>query len=310
MPRFRIHIFTTLAIIGTLNTLYCQELFINARPASTLPKGTYEIQLRSEFYEEGQRVRSMIGAYCGYGLLKNLTLQLGGSFSNHHPKQLAKNFLSHTHVFFNRAPQYPILLNGLNAYLQYRWLSIDKKKRHFRSALFLQGSSVRSAHDEAEPGLEDDTGGFGFGIIFTQLLNRLAISGTTCAILPSAYNGHVNGDKVKLNYGDALEWKLSFGYLLLPFEYKSYSQTNTNLYLEFIGRSYDSAQVFIKNIEQENQSLVFDSGSYVEMHIGLQKIYNSNTRINLSIGTNIINNSFIRTYPLIRFSYLHNIYRK
>ena len=101
-----------------------------------------------------------------------------------------------------------------------------------------------------------------------------------------------------LQYGRALKYNLSFGYLIYPSEYSSYSETNINVYLEFMGKSYQTAKVIQNDIDIKPQTELLLGSHYVEFHPGIQAIINSNMRIDFSVGVPIINKSFTRFYPV------------
>ena len=67
-------------------------------------------------------------------------------------------------------------------------------------------------------------------------------------------------------------YSLSAGYLLLPVQYKSYEQTNLNLYVELLGKS---------NMDQ------YRAGYYVDVAPAIQFIFNSTTRLDLSYRTQL-----------------------
>ena len=45
-------------------------------------------------------------------------------------------------------------------------------------------------------------------------------------------------------YGDAITYSLSLGYRKSPEVYTDYRQANTNVYLEFIGKAFQTAKVY------------------------------------------------------------------
>jgi len=79
--------------------------------------------------------------------------------------------------------------------------------------------------------------GFEFGIIGTQLINKLAISVTSAVTrISNIDQKYTNGSTVKwqsINL-NTIQNSISAGYLLFPRKYKSYKQTNFNLYLEYL----------------------------------------------------------------------------
>ena len=186
-------------------------------------------------------------------------------------------------------------------------LSIDGEKKHFRVAAYGEVSTVRTAHDEAEPDLQENNGGYGGGIIVTKLQNRYAASFTTGVMMPNTYTeagsrpnfaGQSTDYTIEMIYGRALVYNLSLGYLLYPRTYKSYYQPNYNVYVEFLGRSYGAATVLINNERIEANAPALVRGDYIEAHVGIQKIINSNFRLNLSIGFPVFRKSYTRFYPV------------
>jgi hypothetical protein len=178
-------------------------------------------------------------------------------------------------------------------------------------AVYGEGSDVFVPSHEAEPDLLIHTSGCGAGLISTYLKRKLAISLTTGFILPMEYNGNTY-DKyggvypTTIQYGKGVNYDLSFGYLVYPGKYKTYSQTNWNVYCEFIGKSYGAAKVYQKD-GPYSYSLTYDlpittpilkAGNYVDINPGLQCIINSIYRIDVSCGFRLINESYDHLYPL------------
>ena len=91
-------------------------------------------------------------------------------------------------------------------------------------------------------------------------------------------------------------------HLLYPKKYSSYDQANWNIYLEFNGKSYETAVVSQDGSNLEVQTDGLTSGYYIEIHPGIQKVISSNLRIDLSAGTNILNTSYARFYPIVMVS--------
>ena len=88
-----------------------------------------------------------------------------------------------------------------------------------------------------------------------------------------------------------------FGYLLFPKEYRGYDEDNWNIYLEFMGKSYEAATVIQDGLPVAVQTPLLKAGSYVEVYPGIQRIVNSNFRIDFSVGFPLINMSYTRFYP-------------
>lgn len=293
-----------LLIILSLNLSIgtAQELYPHTEPASSVPKGVLGIRVASEFYDEIGQLRSWQGYKFMFGLTPRLTLVQTFTFSNHHGSKLPDNFISndgniglHTHGTTKGRP-YPYAFESLNLYMKYRILSKDGKNRHFRMAAYFEAAGGNEAHDEAEPSLSGDNGGLGGGMIATWLNKKLAVSATAGYIMPSRYKQR--NPEIVVQYGDAVNYSLSFGYLVFPRQYRDYKQTNINFYVEFLGKRYDAAK-----IEYQGQPIysadvyTLARGSYIEARPSLQFIFKSNLRIDLSAAWPFRDRSFVRSYP-------------
>lgn len=293
---------------------FSQELFPLNLPASTLPKGVLGIREFNESYKEVDRFRNLFSLRFMYGLSSKLTLMASGTVTNHHAKNFPLNLVSHTHsgnqTIYNtgnyqRGLKYPYQFTGIYLYAQYRFFSRDGKNKHFRMAAYADGSTVKVAHDESEPTLLDDTRGLGAGLIATYLNKKMAVSFTGGFIVPGAYSGFspdsLGGPLIstKIEYGKAVKYDLSFGYLLLPLHYSNYKQVNLNLYLELEGKAYQQAKVYQYGgiIEVPIQTPLLKAGNYVEAHPGFQFIFNSNLRVDVTAGFPLLNKSYARFYP-------------
>ncbi len=290
-----------------------QELFLHNEPASSVPKGVVGVRLFGESYKEIDTQRNLFALRLMYGVTPKLSVYLTASGSNHHGENLPKDLIGHRHVgnqtvsyaqLIQKGVSYPYLFNGFHLYAKYRFLTRDGQNEHFRMAFYGEGSNVKSAHDEAEPNLLDDTKGIGGGIIATYLKNKMAVSLTTGVIIPFNHSETISSGgslpyNLKVQYGRAIIYNLSFGYLLFPKDYKDYSQTNWNVYLEFMGKSYERARVFENGQELQAQSAYLNAGHYVEVHPGIQRIINSNLRIDFSLGFPFIRESYVHFYPVI-----------
>jgi hypothetical protein len=303
----------------------CQELFPLTEPASSIPKGVLGIRGMGQYYKEYGTIREMLGARIMYGVTSNLSVEVTAAGSNHHDTILPANLITHTHTLsganiyaatsFPRGIPYPFLFAGFNFYAKYRILSIDGEKSHFRVALFADYSTVKAAHDEAEPGLMADDGGWEAGFIATKLFNRWAVSITSGYIEPTFRYEEIQTQYVMpyittdVYYGKALEYDLSIGYRLFPVKYTNdYSEPNFNLYVEFLGKAYDSATVKINGQIAAIKTNLLSSGNYIEIHPGIQWIINSNTRIELSVGYPILNESYTHFYPVYDLGVQHYFY--
>jgi len=285
-----------------------QELFPHTEPASNSPKGALGIRMSNEFYKDVTVWRSMQCYRFFLAINEKIQVTPNFTFSNHHGFLLPEGFIKndgnsgpHTHGSI-KGSVYPYSFENLSFNVKYRFFTNDKQNYHFRIAAFGEVAAFTSAHDEAEPSLVGDNSGAGFGIVTTLLKNKFAVSITSGAILPNKYY-QKDTNQIELKYGNAYHYSLSMGYLLLPFKYKSYNQPNVNLYVEFIGKSYDKAKITLNDrpISVFNIATL-EKGNYIEIRPSIQLILKSITRIDLSMGFPFINRSYVRTSPTYYFS--------
>lgn len=291
--------------------LRAQELFPLSEPASNIPKGALGVRFYSETYKEVNQLRNMTSLRLMYGVTPRLSVYLTGIASNHHGKKMPIEFPFHNTP--ERGAHYPYKFNGAHLYGKYRFLSLDGEHTHFRMAAYAEGSYVHTTHHETEPDLEmGDNSGIGGGLITTYLKGKFAVSLTAGAILPATYNG-LSPDPieglpdipVRVQYGKAFSYSLSFGYLLLPRRYENYDQVNVNLYLEFHGKAFQAAKVDLF-VGQPNEYFLAQSryppalqkGYYVDVSPGIQVILKSNLRIDLSATYSSMGISYARLYPV------------
>lgn len=290
-----------------------QELFILNEPASSVPKGVIGIRAFSQNYKEYNTSRSLDALRIMYGATAKLSVMATASVSNHHDRKLPKDLINHTHVgnqtnyytaAIKRGVHYPYLFNGIYLFAKYRFLTRDDQNKHFRLSAYADWSNVAVPHDEAEPNLMDDTGGYGLGLISTWLKNRLAISLTTGFIKPNAYH-EIQPDftggpdlPTTIQYGNAIKYNLSLGYRLYPRKYEGYEQVNWNVYVEFIGKSYEAAAVIQNGTTIQAKTSALKSGSYVEIYPGIQRIINSNTRLEFCYGFELIGYTYVHFTPV------------
>ncbi|HVA98281.1 MAG TPA: hypothetical protein VNG53_05250 [Bacteroidia bacterium] len=297
------------------HTIGAQELFPLNESASTVPKGVFGVRTIGETYNEVGVWRKMLALRLMYGLTPKLTIEATASITNHHNTELPSNLVTHTHYGNNtsyftsaipRGLTYPYIFGkGVDFYAKYRLLSLDGQNEHFRVALNGEYSFVNVAHDETEPNLLDDTKGWSGGLIVTWLKNKFAVSLNAAAIFPGSYSETdytpvytVHYNTYQVMYGNALQYDLSFGYLLYPREYTDYQESNWNIYVEFQGKSYNTAQVIQDGVTIAVETDALKAGYYVNFCPGIQKIYNSNLRIDFSMGFQMINRSYVYFYPI------------
>lgn len=253
-----------LVFAGTGMVAQAQELYVNTEPASNMPTNSMAIRLTNKFMNmkfEGHT-----------GMRFEPEVMFG----------ISKKLMVHGVGYLSNAMQDDIRFEGGSIYAKYRFLSKDDLHSHFRMAAYVKGSLIdnpyypvlEAGHDHGSKNYENEeldlegmTSGVAGGIIATQLIHKLAISGTV------GYNRHMKNmkDELPLFFSrSVLNYSFSAGYLLLPVKYKSYEQTNVNLYVEFLGKS---------NIDQ------YRAGYYVDVAPAIQFIFNSATRLDLSYRT-------------------------
>lgn len=300
-------------------TASAQELFPHNEPASTMPKHVLGVRTFAESYKEVKEYKNLFALRLMYGLTPKLTVMATATATNHHDTLLPPDFASHEHVgnqtIFKtgeqvRGAKYPYRFVGVHLFAKYRFYTADDVNRHFRMAAYGEWSYLKNAHDEAEPNLMDDTRGWGAGLIGTYLRKHFAVSLTTGIIMPNDFIGYMKdpyggvfpNTPTRIKYGKALKYNLSFGYLLHPASYKSYSETNWNLYLELMGKYYGGATIYQADKDGSYEILptspALVTGNYLEAHPGVQCIIKSNLRIDFAVGFPVLNRSFARAYPL------------
>lgn len=241
--------FTALLIWASFTDgLKAQELYVFSEPASNMPAKSIGVRLTNEGALPSFRTRTIPEVMVG--LNKNLMFHLQGFFSDMSGIYKAE---------------------GTSFYMKYRFLSIDNSQSHLRAALFGRISTSNRNVLTDDINLEGDNKGVQGGLIVTQLLHKLALSGTFGYALVSEreplliFDPHGSMPMNSYQFPNhQLNYSLSSGYLLLPFVYKDYNQPNFNLYFEVLGSS------------------VPENGKYyVDFAPALQLILKSRTRIDL-----------------------------
>src|SRR5687768_8812524 len=221
-----------------------QELYVFSEPASNMPAKSISVKLTARYpdskYNDFFKQRYMPEVM--FGINKNLMVHTSATFSDYYTVNPA--------------------WESVKLYAKYRFLSIDNVHRHFRLAAFADGSYSKSPFLYGEINTDGDNSGIQGGLIATQLVNKLAVSGTAALTKVFAEKGdhtvHGEHDLKVFNYS------LSAGYLLFPRQYTDYNQTNLNLYLELIG---------MKGIDKKH--------SVVDLAPAVQLIFNSNLKLNI-----------------------------
>lgn len=280
----KILVLALLIALGKVVT--AQELYVNTEPASNMPANSLGFRLGNKIFnmdhsgENGIRIEPEIM----WGINKKLMVHLIGYGSN--------------------MMQPSFKFEGGGFYAKYRFLSNDQPHAHFRMAAYARGSLINNPfYPVMEPGtmfkrpyvnreldLEGSNSGINGGIIATQLLHKLALSTTV------GYTRYLNNihDNIPYDFSrNSINYSLSAGLLVLPVKYKSFEQTNLNLYVEFLGKT---------NTDQVAK------GSYIDVAPALQLIFNSTTRLDFSYRTQMAGNMPRNSFNSFLFRIEHNIF--
>ena len=234
----RNYICLLLLVILTSST-DAQELYVFTEPASNMPARSIGIRLTHEGMSSGGWSSRTIPEMM-IGVNKKLMFHLQGFFSDMDGDYRAE---------------------GASIYGKYRFLSVDGLKTHSRMAAFARVSQSKRTFPTSDINLEGDNSGMQGGLIFTQLLHKLALSANVSyskAFGRDRYDAALPGPDKLIGYS------VSSGYLLLPFVYKDYNQPNFNLYFEVLGKTNPA-----------------DGHFYVDLAPAVQMVINSRTRIDL-----------------------------
>ena len=220
-----------------------QELYVFTEPASNMPSQSISVKLTTRFQK-------------GFH---------SGSFEQRYAPELMvglnKNWMVHAAASFSDMYTGSLRWESAWLYAKYRFLSLDDVHRHFRMAAFAEYAYSRNPVFYEELTLQGDHSGVQAGIIATQLVNKLALSGTASILKVTTPKPKIFPDGYPYS---SVNYSLSAGYLLLPVEYTDFNQTNLNLYVELLGqRTLEKALYF------------------ADVAPAIQLIFNSNTKLNL-----------------------------
>lgn len=220
---------------------FSQELYVFTEPASNMPTKSIGVRITNE------------GMFNNPGFVSRTVPEVMFGFS--------KNLMMHGQAFLSDMDG-KYRLEGGSLYAKYRFLSLDEAHSHFRGAAFGRISTSKRPTYTRDINLEGDNSGVQGGLVFTQLLHKLALSAT----LGYAHSFN-NLDKQIAGMprpNNMLSYSLSTGYLVLPFVYKNYKEPNFNVYFEMLGKTDPSS-----------------GQSYLDLAPAVQVILNSTTRIDL-----------------------------
>lgn len=244
-----------------------QELYVYTEPASNIPASVLSARLMSSFYKEidGSGTNIHFMPELRYGISGKLMVQAQGYISTRNGS---------------------LYTEGGGVYSQYKFLSMDDIKQHFRMAAFGRASFNRADIHQEEIETMGHNTGYEFGLISTQLLHKVAISS-----MLSYERALDNGSTYEFpttQSNSAMNYTLSFGKLILPKKYTSYDQTNFNIMCEFLG-----------------QSLTGNGKSYLDIAPAIQFIIKSRARIDIGYRHQLYS-TMQRSAPngfLIRYEY-------
>ena len=236
-----------LALLCFVHVLYAQELYVFSEPASTMPAHSLSVKLKNHFATKNEffdRTSYRIAPQVSLGISKHLEICVGNTISN----------------MYTYRPK----LESANAYLKFRFLSIDGVHRHFRMAGYVEAAKTSSPFHFDEINLGGDKSGVEAGLIVTQLWNKLAVSGTVSHTQVLDEYRWIVGAHAGIHSFQSVQSSIAAGYLLLPRNYTSYKQTNLNLYMELI-----------------TQQLLDKNHYYVDLAPAVQFIFSSQTKLNV-----------------------------
>jgi len=224
-----------------------QELYVFTEPASNMPAHSISLKLTDHFVSNDniyKRFSHRLMPQVMFGISKKLMVHVGATLGNMHTSEFK--------------------YESFNIYAKYRFLSNDDIHKHFRMAVFVEGSKTNAPFHYDEITLMGDKSGVGVGLIATQLWNKLAVSATVghIQVLDPSRNSDVI--YVPTRSYQSMHYDLSAGYLLIPGEYTDYKQLNINLYTEILAE----------------QSLDMKKHS-IDLAPALQFIFNSNFKVNI-----------------------------
>jgi len=238
------------------SVMVAQELFIFSEPASTMPKKAIMFRMNSRHYSDPSGYYYKLNPELGYGLAKNLMGHIEGYYSNWALKSGT--------------------MDGVGMNFKYRFFSEDDLHKHKRLAV--TGKVIYSFQPLSMQYMleEGNTSLVSAGLIYTQLIHKLAISGKINYIKP--FNGGYIPDDYLAN-GELLQWQISSGLLTFPMEYRSYKQVNVNVYAEYLGQQNLGLQT--KADLPASYAINHDLG------LGLQFIFSSRFTTELAYRVNL-----------------------
>ena len=247
---------TSLLAGGTLFLLNAnaQELFIFTEPASNMPSHSISGKVTGKYskHPEATNYMQRYAPEIMFGLNKKWMAHFSSTFSD---------------MYSNN-----VRWESVKTYLKYRFLSNDEVHKHFRMAGFGEYSYSRNTAIYDDISIDGDQSGFQGGLIMTQLWNKLAVS-STLSYLQTIKNKNIEIDV--FIPGKSFNYTVSAGYLVFPFNYTSFKQTNFNVYAELLGQRALDMKKYV-----------------VDFAPGIQFIFNSNAKLNIGYRYQISGNMY------------------
>jgi len=247
---------TSLLAGGTLFLLNAnaQELFIFTEPASNMPSHSISGKVTGKYskHPEATNYMQRYAPEIMFGLNKKWMAHFSSTFSD---------------MYSNN-----VRWESVKTYLKYRFLSNDEVHKHFRMAGFGEYSYSRNTGIYDDISTDGDQSGFQGGLIMTQLWNKLAVS-STLSYLQTIKNKNIEIDV--FIPGKSFNYTVSAGYLVFPFNYTSFKQTNFNVYAELLGQRALDMKKYV-----------------VDFAPGIQFIFNSNAKLNIGYRYQISGNMY------------------
>jgi hypothetical protein len=231
-------------VILSSTVTHAQELYVNTEPASNMASGSIGFRLLSKVYKMNYK-----NSFDAYRIEPEI--MLGAS----------RRWMVHIAGYGSNMFQKKFKIEGGSLYAKYRFYSQDDVHEHFRMAAFSKISFINNPqqlkvenkklvpdgnggytqqlyttlYNSDEFDIDGNNSGITAGVVATKLINKIAAS----ASAGYGYRFNNLNDKVlPAQPVHAINYTLSFGYLLLPKEYVSYNQTNVNLYVEMLGTAF------------------------------------------------------------------------
>lgn len=274
-------------------------------PASTMPTGIWGVRITEHLHRQYNTIghREMFTVL--YGMAPQLSLSFTAVYSNFNLDYLPQDlnlYFNTYHHHKSTSARYPYGFDGIYASTKFRVVTIDGKNRHFRIAGFGEVGLNQTNHMDAYPSLKGDHSGLGIGLILTLLNKRFA--GSLSISLNEFFerSGTIKSD-FSFKPGRAYNLAMSMGYLVLPRSYTSYKNLNLTVYFEVLCKKYAnpvvSRQGYFINYEQFEY---LRAGFWIRGYPGIQLIFNSKLRFDLSLEHQLYSSNSLEGYSMLILS--------